>query len=857
MTAERLPHLIVTGFFDTDKYTAAPRRGPDFELPARDRSAHGTSVREQLQKVRGENEQNRGVATEEDESAPIVIEVRSEPGFLLKLESLEDKRKGIEVSCVRQEGDVQIATIHVPEGALTHFLKRAEAYLNEDTKGTEKTPSKPKHQELIATIGQIRLATLRSFWTDEDSDFPGPGKNVWWEVWVRVVGGRSIWDSFRLIAQSQSVGLTVGSDTIQFPDRVVGLVFGSAEQLMASADLLDMIGELRRAKENPADFIALEPKDQADWVNALVARITPPPADSPAVCILDGGVVSNPLIQPALDPADCHRYDPAWPLADSPEKPISLQWTHGTEMAGVVLYGRHLASTLAGDEPFVMTHRLESVRILPPKPYENERRLYGAITSQSVNRVEIPEPNRLRSFCMAITTDGCDRGKPTSWSGVIDQICAGITDQNPRLFFVSTGNTDPNERHQYPESNDTDAIQDPAQAWNAITVGASTDCVMYDHAKFPDCTPIAQAGDLSPSSTTSLSWDKPWPYKPDFVLEGGNQIVSADKRRVMDPDDMCMLTASHAASGRLLVDFRETSAATAQAARMAAILQAEYPKLWPETIRALLIHSAEWTDRMGVAFGDKKTDHINKLRRYGYGIPSIDRARYSARNALTMIVEQAIQPFTKEGSDIKTKEMGLHTLPWPKDQLSELGDLKVKMRVTLSYFIEPKPGRREGFVKHRHRYQSHGLRFEVKRPQEPLEGKNGFRQRISQAARNEEEDHEAVGDTSGWELGPKVRTRGSVHGDWWTGTAADLANCGVIAVYPVSGWWRESKGNDWSKEARYALIVSIQTEETSIPVSLFTPTEIDIYTPVKTTIVAAIEQTVPAEVEIEKESDSE
>src|SRR5262249_51978000 len=154
---------------------------------------------------------------------------------------------------------------------------------------------------------------------------------------------------------------------------------------------------------------------------------------------------------------------------------------------------------------------------------------------------------------------------------------------------------------------------------------------------------------------------------------------------------------SHATAGALLVDFRDTSAATAQAAGMAAALQAEYPQLWPETIRALLVHSAEWTDRMWAAFGDKKADHIPRLRRYGYGIPNLGRARDSARDALTMIVEQTIQPFTKEGSAIKTKEMGVHALPWPKEQLLELGETKVTMRVTLSYFIEPKPGRREGF----------------------------------------------------------------------------------------------------------------------------------------------------------------
>jgi len=315
-----------------------------------------------------------------------------------------------------------------------------------------------------------------------------------------------------------------------------------------------------------------------------------------------------------------------------------------------------------------------------------------------------------------------------------------------------------------------------------------------------------------------------------------------------------MLTTAHAVTGRLLVDFRDTSAAVAQAARMAAILQAEYPNLWPETIRALLVHSAEWTDQMKNAFDKNKAGAVNRLRRYGYGVPSMSRALYSARSSLTLIAQQTIQPYERDGSTAKTKDMGLHDLPWPKEQLQALGEAAVSMRVTLSYFIEPKPGRREGFVKYRHRYQSHGLRFEVRRPRETLDE---FKGRVSKASRDEEETYEAVGDTSGWELGPQIRTRGSIHSDWWTGTAADLANSGHIAVYPVSGWWRESKGNHWSKQARYALVVTIRTEETKI--DLFTPTvtEVDLYTPVEATINATIKPQIATEVEIENSSTSD
>ncbi len=59
------------------------------------------------------------------------------------------------------------------------------------------------------------------------------------------------------------------------------------------------------------------------------------------------------------------------------------------------------------------------------------------------------------------------------------------------------------------------------------------------------------------------------------------------------------------------------------------------------------------------------------------------------------------------------------------------------------------------------------------------------------------------------------------------GSAAELAERGYIAVYPVLGWWKERANLErWGKQARYALIVSIKTTEL----------ETDIYTPVKNII---------------------
>lgn len=204
------------------------------------------------------------------------------------------------------------------------------------------------------------------------------------------------------------------------------------------------------------------------------------------------------------------------------------------------------------------------------------------------------------------------------------------------------------------------------------------------------------------------------------------------------------------------------------------------------------------------------------LRRYGWGVPDLGRALMSASNDATLMVEDALLPFRKDGSGIKTRDMHLHRLPWPRDELLALGDRNVELRITLSYFVEPNPGER-GWTR-RHRYASHALRFAVKRS---LEGLPQFRQRINKAA--EAEEAGAIGSAAGsdeWVLGP-IRDRGSIHSDVWRGIAAALADRDAIGVFPVSGWWKEKPGlQRWDRSARYALLVSIRAPDS----------EVDLYT---------------------------
>lgn len=797
----RLPHLLLQRTATTDRYVSPSAGRGTFKTPPRDsREDHGSHLLDQLSTAAAEAKSR--TADEVDiEPVGVPIEFVSDPGFKLRLESLEHERKGIHLLNVRLEGDVMRATVFVPLGQLRHFEEVFHEYIEKDTgKGL------PRHQPLVESISVLRLAALRSYWTDTPSLFPREHQEVWWEIWLRG-DDDSVKRRFR--AAAADVGLALFDQWVTFPERSVVLVFGSATRLSGSIAIVEELAELRLAKIVPTPFLAMSPKEQAELIRNIAAR-TRHTATRASVCLLDTGINrSHPLLVNATDERLIQSIDPALSPADLNG--------HGTEMAGISLYGC-LTEIIAHDEPIELRHRIESVKILPDTG-QNEPSMYGAITAEASARAEIAAPLTDRVFCLAITADSRDDGRPSSWSAELDQLAAGVPDAVRRLFVVAAGNVDLARRHEYPEINQLQGIQDPAQAWNVVTVGAYTERV---HISSPDYTgwqPIAQHGRLSPCSTTSLVWpEREWAFKPDIILEGGNSGLDPLTGRADFVDDLALLSVRMSATGALLSPTGETSAAAAQAARLGATIRSYYSQLWPETVRALMVHAAEWTPQMLAEFPYEQREQ--RLRCYGYGVPTIERALWSAGNAATLVVQSELQPFDRIDGKMTTKEMHVHEIPWPTAVLQSLGHELVAMRVTLSYFIEPSPGRR-GWDR-KHRYQSHGLRFEVRRPTETLDD---LRQRVTRTAWEEPSDRPAFPrDDRNWQIGPRLRTHGSIHSDEWTGTASELSVCNHIAVYPVTGWWRERPHlKRWSRSARYALIVTLKTART----------EVDLYTPIR------------------------
>ena len=813
------PHILdPTAAASRDFKTPRPGRATALSLQARDRAGHAAQLLAQLEQIERSAQQRIAEQRAEgvDAGNGIYLQFDSEPGFDLKFESLEFSRSGIELCAVKKSDNRTQATVFVPEGKLSFFLKRITDYRDGDNAPNENGVATPKNKDMVESVSSVRLAVLEALWTDEHRLFPNPMHDAMWEVWLRK--SDQIDHLERLRGYAVGHNLTVSQESISFVDRVIVLVYGKGRDLARSADILGSIAELRLAKTTADFFTRMSAIDQQAWVDDLAGRLRHPHANAPYVCLLDTGLNNaHPLLQPVAHNDDLHTYRPAWNVDD--------RWPHGTSMAGIAIYG-DLTDALASHGQWQLTHRLESVKIIAPGA-AHPAELYGAVTIESANRVEVI-PDRKRIYCMAISTpDGRDRGRPSSWSAAVDALTSGATDQQRRLMVLSAGNTDLASRRDYPDSNLTDGVHDPGQAWNAITVGGYTEKALVDQTRNPGWEALASHGDLAPCACTSLTWKgTKWPYKPDIVLEAGNMARNASHA---DPDyiddALQLLSTSHDfAINRPLTTFGDTSAATAAAARLAAMLWAKYPRLTPEAVRALIIHSATWTEPMVQRFTNAQgeVDYDGLMRCFGYGAPNLRRLLSSADNSLTLITQGSIQPFHKEGSDVKFRELKLHGLPWPVEVLQELGETEVQLRVTLSYFVEPNPGDRGWTTKYG--YQSHGLRYAVKRARETVPQ---FEKRINKAARDEDYDADHRQESGSWQFRQPatLTTSGCIHSNLWTGSAADLAARGHIAIFPTYGWWNKRPNlRAYDRISHYALVATITTPET------------DIYTPVATQI---------------------
>lgn len=822
----RLKHLRLSIKPEPLRYKGSGRGNPT--LFPQDRDEHAAALRAQVKSIDdqfatvAEERKLKGLSSE----FGLILNVVSVPGYQLEFTKLATDRadgNNIVLLNLRREdsekGVITKAAIFVPFGELDALAKKIEEYSNPEKDNHDKNGvvTGPRNGALLANITTIAVAAFDALWTDPDP-LPEPGENVWYELWIR--RDEKDWTS-QLRREGDRLGLSLPEDEprqmLVLPEHIVIVVKATRNQLESSLDLLNTLSEIRKARPCAVGLTDLPGLEQEEWIEEALERIEWPSDDSPAVCLIDTGVNrAHPLIEPLLSDQDSNTVFPDGDASDDRFE------NHGTPMAGLAAYG-DLRNLMLSTESWQQLHKLESVRLIHGS-YRTDPENYGAVTIQAVATPEIISPNRPRVFCMAITAPGPNTsGNPSAWSSAIDMLASGTDAEEsiPRVILLSAGNVrkHPNN-YRYSADNEDAPIEDPAQAWNAITVGAITERthIEEDDDEAQRSRSIAPSHGLSPFSRTSHKWRPDWPIGPDIVMEGGN-LGQAEDGSFLNFNSLQLLSTGSTFRLRPIVRFNATSAATALAARIAARITERYPEYRPETVRGLLVHGARWPEDLLARtnldpYEAGNTERVEEvIRSYGYGIVDEERVLNSLNNQATLIAENVIQPYRGTWNDAKLNECHIYELPWPKSLLESNPDHNATLRVSLSYFIQPNPGSRTWEKSQKYHYASCLLRFRpIHRDQSPAD----FRARL---------DAEGTGSTDtfhdpGWAVGSTRRGKsGSIVQDVWKGTTAQLAAMGHIGVYPAKGWWAYRKFREGHElhgchlnKVNYSLIISLETE---------------------------------------------
>ncbi|MBR9832716.1 S8 family peptidase [bacterium] len=823
------PHLRIQGFSTSEPYKYPRKVVDSIQRNAVNRTEHGNRLLTQFNQIKSKFDLGKEVELPDVELLKddvIYVQFFSAWGFSFDFDQFTDNHASKNYTLLNiqveknTEGKERFKIlVSLKEGGISSFLKKIEDYLNPEKDLKSK---KPKNDKLLVNIDEIKEATIKAFWTDGGShEFPRFMENVWWEVWFR----KAEFDADKVKFQLEKIGATIGDSKLEFAENFVWLVKATSKQLTNSVYLLDSLSELRKPQVLN-DFITHEDvtyDDQAEWMKDLVARTSfenPTNGEKVLVSLFDSGVNNvHPLLKNIVPDAHLETWKYDWGRFDT-----EPNGGHGTGMAGLALYG-NLTDALATSENIIIYHGVESFKICDPSE-KTDPKLFGVIYQDGCNSLIISRPNNNRVFCLSVTNDGIiEGGRPSSSSSALDKLIYEnkIEPKDAQLFIVSGGNVNINSVEEYPDVNFISSIQDPGQAYNAITVGA---CTLLDKLSDSVYSPLAKHGAMSPFNTTSGAWETQWPNKPDIVFEGGNSAVHPTGF-VGSHDELSPISLHSDFSKNLFLPFNGTSSAAALAAKMMAELRTVYPDYWAETIRGLLIHSADWTEAMleGRDIG-LKSDRRALLRSIGYGVPNLFKAINSANNSLTLIAEEEIQPYHKVKSDIKTNEYHLFELPWPKDiLLNEVAENDAKITITLSYFIEPNPGNKQ--YSRSFYYHSHELDYKLIKAGESLDV---FKRRISSAYADESEERP---DTTSeeWVIRESLRSKGSIKKDFYNTSGAELSNRFYLAVYPKNGWYRSRKKlNKFDSKVKYSLIITIETVKM----------DVDIYSPIETLIKTTI-----------------
>ena len=357
-----------------------------------ERSEQGKLLKRQLGRIEKEFKTvQKSIADQElPEIEGLVLQILTEPGYPIgskEIHSLTSRtgiRSGPQITLLNA---IQITdssgltftriALHVPFGALSYLENKVREFSEKSGK---------KGHAYLSNISAISRAALDALWTDPDP-LPKDVDPHWWELWVRRYP-EEVWTRFSEAVEQ--LRIETRGDPLVLPEHRIVVARATYATLTDSIPLLDTLAEVRAARPCAVELTDLDAREQREWIDEALGRITWPPASAPAVCVLDTGVNrGHPLISPILDASDNESV-----FADLDGSDGHGGHGHGTPMAGLAGYG-DLRNLLFSTEPWDQAHRLESVRLLDSRRLHDPQN-YGSVTQQAISLPEINAPQRKR-----------------------------------------------------------------------------------------------------------------------------------------------------------------------------------------------------------------------------------------------------------------------------------------------------------------------------------------------------------------------------------------------------------------------------------------------------------------------------
>ena len=454
----------------------------------------------------------------------------------------------------------------------------------------------------------------------------------------------------------------------------------------------------------------------------FAAPVTPISDLPPVAALLDGvPVQGHRLLAGRIDVDDPDELD---------AMSLVSERRHGTAMASLVLHGDRNDA-----EKRALGRRLHVRPVLyaPAAGEEQPRpdRLLVDVIYQAIMRMKEGDgdngPTAPEVFLVNLSLGDPRRpfsGSISPWGRLLDY----LADQYGILFLVSAGNITrslslsafsgwmafeealPGTREEAVldalfQQKAYRTLLSPAEALNAVTVGASHDDAFDGHRGASAMDPYI--GKELPNMSSALGLGHRKVIKPDIHMPGGREHVRPRKigeALAVSPAGHYGLLAAAPDSGGNLKNERligGTSAAAAMATRAAhrlfdALMDAAggsmhadlEPQFYAVVIKALLVHRSTWgscADLLDGLYGPhgqgkhvERRDNIARL--LGYGIPHVEEAIACASNRATFV----------GCGTIAAKEANVHQIPLPS---SLDGQREPRtLTVTVAWFSPVNPG---------------------------------------------------------------------------------------------------------------------------------------------------------------------